>query len=161
LRQVPAQHVGIRTSALEEHGRTFGPQVGDRRMAIAEGIPRFEQQRRTAPRFVDDRAAAVDEIHRLVRRFVGELHDMREALARVRHFVTRKFVETRFCAETRKRGLRRRREAAELGQQARIHLFGQRFERATECGAVAGIERGLQCGNLRAVALRIRNRIRR
>ena len=81
---------------------------------------------------------------------------MREAFARVRHFMSGERVESRLGAEARERRLRGRREALELGQQAAVHLFAQRVERMTKRGGIATVERILQRRNLRAKAFGIR-----
>ena len=120
LRQMRAQRVGVRARAIEERGGALRPQRGDRGMRGAIADPRL---RAAAPQLraplVHQRSATLHEVERAMRGLVGELDDVRQALARVGHFVAGEHVETRLGAEARERRLRGRGDAFELGQQAR------------------------------------------
>ena len=89
--------------------RALGPQRIADALAVWIGAPGLEQLGRVARGLVDQRPGAFDEIERAVRGLVGELDDVREALARVGHFVGGELVEARLLAETPQRLLRRSR----------------------------------------------------
>ena len=91
-----------------------------------------------------------------MRGFVGELDHVGQAFARVRHFMPGEHVEPCFGTEARQRRLRRRGDALQLRQQARVHLPAQRFERMPEAGRVGAVESTLQRRNVRAKSFGIR-----
>ena len=91
-----------RTRALEEFVRALRPQRRDRRAAASRAvpIPRAAARPRAPMRSTSGRGL-LDEIERAMRGLVGELDHVRQALARVRHFLVGEHVEARLAAEAR------------------------------------------------------------
>ena len=95
-------------------------------------FPLLEQLRGLARHAVDERTGLLDQIERAMRGLFGELDHVREALARVRHFLVGERVEARLLAKAAQRRLRVGGDALQLGIELDVELRAQPLEGAAK-----------------------------
>ncbi len=114
--------------------------------ARAEARPRLVERGGLACRAVREWAGLLHEIERAMSGLVGELQHVREALARVRHFLLGEPREPRILAEAFQRVLQVAREVLQLREQVRLALICHVRGMVTEEGGFAHLEVLLSAG---------------
>ena len=159
LREEPAHAFGVAHRALQAFVGALRPhRVPTASWREPCSAPLLEQLRGLARHAIDQRAGLLDQVERAMRGLFGQLDHVRQAPARVRHFLVGEHFEARLLAKAPQRRLRIGGDALQFGIELDVELRAQPLERAAERGLVVRVERAGEVSDVASGSARAASR---